>query len=383
MATDRNRIRVLSFHAAYACRHSGACCSAGWRIPIDSARQHALEAAARAGRLPSPAARTDSRGALTVLQLAGDGTCIAFEPRAGTRPPMCAIHRALGPGALPAACRHFPRVCLLDGRGVSVTLSHFCPTAAALLFDDARIELVEAPATFTDLGDLEGLDARDALPPLLAPGMLMDLDAYSAFEAWAFRVLGSDVRHARHPSSPEVALRLLGAGADHCRTWTPRDGTLLDRVEALHQALEDPAWVERTLCEVDLPSPAQSFSEVLACVPPELDRAALPEDLDALDQEFVAAEWQNWTAPLNRYLAARLHASWTAYQGQGLRTLVRSLTAPLAVVRVEAARQCGRAKCRLDRTLLLQAIRQADLMLVHEADPSSLARAWSAGEFRV
>ncbi len=56
------------------------------------------------------------------------GRCVFHDP-AG----RCAIHSALGHDALPVACRQFPRVSVTDPRGVSVTLSHYCPTAAALL----------------------------------------------------------------------------------------------------------------------------------------------------------------------------------------------------------------------------------------------------------
>jgi Fe-S-cluster containining protein len=48
-------------------------------------------------------------------------------------PGRCRIHAALGHEALPLACRQFPRVTVEDPRGVSVTLSHYCPTAAGLL----------------------------------------------------------------------------------------------------------------------------------------------------------------------------------------------------------------------------------------------------------
>ena len=39
------------------------------------------------------------------------------------------------------------------------------------------------------MATLEGLDARDALPPLLRPGMLTDLDGYDAWEQRAIGVL--------------------------------------------------------------------------------------------------------------------------------------------------------------------------------------------------
>jgi hypothetical protein len=41
---------------------------------------------------------------------------------------------------------------------------------------------------------------------------------------------------------------------------------------------------------------------------------------------------------------------------------------------------CGTAGRPLDRALLLEAVRMADLLLVHEADRYGLATAWSEGE---
>jgi len=57
-----------------------------------------------------------------------DGTCRFHEGR------LCAIHRQLGPRALPIACRQLPGQALRGGRGTFISLSHFCPTAAGLLF---------------------------------------------------------------------------------------------------------------------------------------------------------------------------------------------------------------------------------------------------------
>ena len=65
------------------------------------------------------------------------------------RTSQCAIHRVLGHDALPSACRHFPRAAVTDDLGTFVTLSHFCPTAASMLFrDDVELSIVEAPASF-------------------------------------------------------------------------------------------------------------------------------------------------------------------------------------------------------------------------------------------
>ena len=79
-----------------------------------------------------------------------------------------------------------------------------------------------------------------------------------------------------------------------------------------------------------------------------------------------------------------MFASWWAYQGHGLRTIVRGARLALSVVRVEAARACAEAGRTLDRELLIEAIRSADLLLLHLASRRELARRLSAeaGEAR-
>ena len=76
----------------------------------------------------------------------------------------CSIHPAR-----PSSCAHFPYVCLIDSRGVRVTLSHYCPTAASMLFaHDGPIEILEGPPPIAGLDVPEGLDARESLPPAAA-----------------------------------------------------------------------------------------------------------------------------------------------------------------------------------------------------------------------
>src|ERR1051325_9650810 len=106
----------LSFHAAYRCRHAGACCRAEWEIPFEDG---------------SVAARTI------------DGSCTFFDRTTN----LCAIHHTCGHDALPLTCQMFPRRVLHDVRGTFISLSHVCPTAAALLFDeDGHAAIVDAPA---------------------------------------------------------------------------------------------------------------------------------------------------------------------------------------------------------------------------------------------
>ena len=222
-------IRALSIHANYGCRDSGACCTAGWRIPVEPATEHAVTSLIAAGALKrkndDPFERQEG---LTVTALAADGACVFFERGWGVTPHRCAIHRAAGQDAKPVACRQFPRVSLQDARGISVSLSHFCPTAAELLFEPGvPLEVVEAPPAFPSAEGYDGLNAVDALPPLVAPGMLMDLEAYDAWERHMVAVLspiiicGCSARPARvgcrDPSRLATVSRALGRshGAAH------------------------------------------------------------------------------------------------------------------------------------------------------------------------
>jgi hypothetical protein len=49
--------------------------------------------------------------------------------------------------------------------------------------------------------------------------------------------------------------------------------------------------------------------------------------------------------------------------------VLRSVTVAQAVLQVEAVRACAEPQARLDRERLKQAIRRADLLLLHYADP--------------
>jgi hypothetical protein len=90
--------------------------------------------------------------------------------------------------------------------------------------------------------------------------------------------------------------------------------------------------------------------------------------------------WSGWNPALKRYLAAKAFASWTAYQGRGFLTIVRGLDAALALVRIEAARQCRDSQRSLDAALLQEAFRYADFALNHLAASDELAERWSKVE---
>jgi len=286
----------LSFHAPYRCRHSGACCRAGWTIPFDHGERETVQTL----RL--------SRGSVTSDGIAArhdDGTCTFFD--GGSR--LCAIHHAGGHAALPLSCRMFPRLVLHDARGTFISLSHFCPTAAGLLFDHDQswppTIIVDAPSALTDVGPLDGLDARDAWPPLLRPGVLMDLESYDAWER-----LGIDLL-TRDGLAADVSLDTLASITNRIAVWSPGNTTPL--LHAVRDAFAVPAPPAATINAHD---PA-----------------------------------------VKRWLAARLFGNWIAYQGDGLEAIVRYLRGCLAIFATELARD-GRP---------LEAVRRSDLLIVHKA----------------
>jgi tripeptide aminopeptidase len=227
---------------------------------------------------------------------------------------LCRIHTAAGLDALPSACRHFPRIVLHDDRGVFISLSHFCPTAAAMLLDGRAealrptrwrgeappytvgIRVVEAPASL-DIGHLEGFEARGALPPLLRPGVLTDLAGYDAWERRRF---------ARSPST-------TSARRAHC--WTSLEAaTRADGAPST--ALSRPSRFVRR----DRPAPCQSSGS-------RGRRARGRAHADG-GMRFPAnagqrggRRWARGLAPfgraVNRYLAARLFANAPRLRGAG------------------------------------------------------------------
>jgi Fe-S-cluster containining protein len=307
----------LSIHSAYACAHSGACCTAGWPIPaepplIAALRDRELGPAWTAERAFEMAGSPD--GPLSILRT--EAEACAFYERDQCR---CAVHRLAGPATLPTACRNFPRITLTDGRGVFITLSHFCPTAAALLLADRDISIVEAPPSLSLNGTVEGLDATGVLPPLLRPGMLTDAEGYTAWEQEAIDVF-NDRRYVARD-----ALAIVSDATDHVCNWRPGAETLATRV---HDAFDRARGAR--------PSPYGSHSR--------------------------------FEHGIKSFLAAHLFASWHAYQDGGLRAAVRAVDTAFVTLGEELAPRLGSGRpehCRRARAPFIAAVRAADFRLRH------------------
>lgn len=344
----------LNLHAGYRCRHSGACCTAGWTIPIEAPafeRVRVYLGDARSA-LNFRTGEELPEGAAAMLRVRADGGCVFFESDNGR---LCAIHRELGPDALPSACRQFPRVVVHDALGMRVSLSHFCPSAAALLQSRSQPAIVSAPPNVDLGGALDGLDARDALPPLLRPGMLMDLDAYAAWESRALDVLArGDVNAPRAIATIAAATRALdGWGADDVARAFDRDPVLVD---------DDDADTDR-----------QCVALAQSSVPRGLVAPTVAHDVSS--NRTSSRVLDDFDHVVRNYLAARLFGNWIAYHGLGLEAIVEYVRVCLAVLRMEVARHSA---CWSGSTpwqsVVEPAVRSTDLLLVHLADAKELAR---------
>ena len=371
------RVYALSIHADYRCQHSGVCCTSDWDVPVELPIYRNLDEAMRHGRLRAVGRPADDDSVLitggelpqdvaAMVSRTSRGDCVFYDRPSG----LCVVHRDLGESSLPYTCRDFPRLAVRDARGTFISLTHYCPTAAAALFrEDVPLEIVAEPSAFP-AAEYEGLAiTTDDWPPLLRPKMLMDLEGYSAWERHMV------ARCADASASPEAVIATLERDARVLRQFTPGDGASLE--EAV-QSL--PSELVSAPPHTTLDASLAMFGDVLRAIPD--DMRPLPDE-DTLADVYIGAvapEWANWHAPLRRYLAAKAFANWTAYQGRGVLSIVRGLDAALALVRVEASRGCREAQRPLDEALLRDALRGADFLLNHLAVGDQLADIWSAAE---
>jgi len=269
-----------------------------------------------------------------------NGRCVYYDQAAR----RCRIHNALGHEALPLACRQFPRVTVRDPRGVSVTLSAYCPTAAALLDTDDAVRIVESPAAFPESGEYVGLDAGTALPPLLTPDRMMDWDSWWRWESMSVTLLAEHGQSALHATA---ALRLA---VDDIVKWSPNEGRLdhrvrsaFDRATSVHAPFH-----ERLNRLVDPSAISRRSAEVYAAVPFDL-RNGVEDRPPTITPDRIA----------RRYLASHAFANWSIHLGGGLEAWMRSIETAQALLAAGLS------------------VREADLRLRHLADPVALANARS------
>lgn len=333
---------ALSHHSDYRCRHSGACCNAGWTIPVEPERQALI-------------------GKSELFQPAGVG-CEFYDR--GSH--LCEIHRQHGEIAIPASCQHFPRRALIDDRGIFVTLSHFCPTAAALLFEATTpLAIVANPPAFPEERQWDGLDARGQWPPLLSPGVLFDLDAYALFEAFLVATLAREV-------VLDDALGLAASAIERLREWNQRRGSFASWARDAFETADERIQVltpgtppRRGALRMPERQRTRVYADVAAHVPEHHGRPTLHADTEAAWRDVVAPRWTDYAEPVKRYIAAKGFGSWTAYQGRGARTLLAEMAVSLRVLEAEVASLCAQREGVLDDAVVRDAIRATDWLLVH------------------
>jgi hypothetical protein len=204
----------LSIHADYRCRHSGRCCSVDWDVPLELPVYRSLTAAMTAGRLKTAPAAAGLEPFMAGPDLPADtaaifnrtaeGICTFFEPSSR----LCIVHRDLGETALAATCRLFPRVAVRARRGTFMGLSHFCPTAASLLFrSDVPLAIVSAPPAFPP----GGFDP--ALYPLAEQRPSRERGQHVEVRQELHAVVGLQVLHAERQVAGELPQqrKLFGA----------------------------------------------------------------------------------------------------------------------------------------------------------------------------
>ena len=286
---------ALSIHTDYRCRHSGACCSADWDVPVELPVYRTLQEAVERGRLlPQAAARNLPpfvvepdlpEGAAAMLERTAKGECVFLD--GGTK--LCIVHRDLGEPALPATCRYFPRLAVRDNRGTFITLSHFCPTAASMLFrKDCPLSIVSEPQAFPP-GDYEGLVVTDNDPPLARTWCdeLLEM-AWSSREQWFYRSepLAQSFLRARSISARPVVLLdhcdnaasggtmdtmavlagIIEAGLDDVAAFAICDPAA---VEQMQQAVEMGAMLEFVSSFANQPETIREYAEAIHAIGPE------------------------------------------------------------------------------------------------------------------
>lgn len=354
--TEFVRTRCLSFHAAYRCRHVGECCRAGWDVEVEP---HIVEAV-QSGRV-LPVVSTDTpfaplpEGNSLAPARTTSGECGFHHAE------RCSLQEAGSESMLPSACRHFPRVFLRDARGTLLTLSHFCPTAASLLLDRQPVTIVEAEPPLALEEPIEGLDAREALPPLVRPGLLADTAGYGAWEEAVIRVF---------MDSPDIdgAFLRIERATEAVRRWSPSRGPFTSAVE---EAFAVTTVAASTADGSGSLSRAFAITHELTGPHPLMEVPSGFERVWARIQHSAAHTMRD---PMVRYLAASTFGNWIAYRGQGLRSIVAWLRACYDVVRVQMVRTLS-GYTVLTAEDLLESFRAADYIMVHTVDSLAFGRA--------
>lgn len=372
------QVRTLRGLAAYACGHTGSCCRAGWPIPIDDHVLVTLHQADAAGALP---AATQGRWLIDgVLGHTANHECVFHTPAVARA--ACSLEWTMGSGALPTSCRQFPRVLLSDARGWHQSLSVWCGTAARMVAAGAGPVGLrhKADTCFLSIDHIQvdprvhvdALDASEAWPPLLRPGVLAGHGAYDQWENRLLQEFLAPVLRGAFPLASALGSALCWT--DVLRAWRPSDGAL--------EVLVARPWRHPDLARL-LAQPASTShlastvrDALMAQVPEAWQPAAWPAGLTDPSTDATPVTAAEAEQALVRYLGTRLFGSWVAYQGDGLRSVAASLVSAYALV---ALALTASTASPITFGHLTDSMRAADWLLLHLLDRPQWAawcRAW-------
>ena len=231
-----------------------------------------------------------------------------------------------------------------------------------MLLTDSTLGIVDARAPLLLDSDMEGLDARDALPPLVRPDLLCDVEGYDAWERSGIAIL------AQANPGYLTCLDDFAAATEHVRQWKPGGRSLTKSVQM--------AFVLRSRDAAARWSQARTIERVARLTAGATGDDLLPvSDFDHQWYRHIPVDQCEWfDRGMKNYLAARLFGNWIAYQGRGLRSIVEWLRTCAAVVHHFLLQRMTGSGVPFDRASFLEAVRAADLLLLHVLHSGAFAR---------
>jgi hypothetical protein len=175
-----------------------------------------------------------------------------------------------------------------------------------------------------------------------------------------------------------VVLHRVAREAERLRAWHVSQGPLVDWTRTLADGHSPAAGssgdgedgvLTRYAAYADAWS---AYARLSRLTPERMSPTPVTGDAVAAERALVKPRWNALTPMVNRYVAAKAFASWTAYQWRDVRTHIAELYLASSVLRIECARAALRLERALDREVLLEAVRSSDLLLMHLVDRDAL-----------
>ncbi len=387
-------IRVLNFHAGYACRSSTHCCRPDdLHISVPPQVRDRLVQHLNDGTLVPPNEQNSSPDKLlrittpsVIFSTGGappdppvflgadeQGRCLFLD---AAHDNLCSIHSQLGLSSLPPICMTFPRLYIERQSGKVLAYSCNCPTAAAMLFEGEEEPALVTRPRHSVAQDVTVFDARNVLPPKRTPTARMSWDDYEQWERQAVALL------ARPEQSPEAALVAILHS-----TRTPEDTangpelTGQDNLRPLSPGLPAARQLVAELLGVTIQSnpTARAVTQAFVARYGSATGAAGEQQLQQDHDRYVADGWGAFSRPIRRYLATMTFVNRVAEVADGLRSIAYSIICAHVMTRIGVTVLCAEQQRPIDAELLQQAIGYSDYLLKH-SDPTPLVNHFDRAE---